>query len=217
MKIFHIITIFPGAFSSFLKTSMISRAKKNKLFEEYLYDLWDFSNDRFRRVDDKAYGMHGQVLSPQPLSNAIEHIFEKVWKKIPVVYMSPSWKILTQKLVEKMYTGIKESIIICGHYEWIDQRIVDKYVDYEVSIGKYVLTWWELAAQVYMDSIIRHIPWVLGNTQSLKEESFSAKLWWKKEYPVYTRPEEFLWIQVPKVLLSGNHKEIEKWKYTHLR
>ena len=107
-------------------------------------------------------------------------------------------------------------MIICGHYEWIDQRIIDKYVDFKISIWEYVLTSWELASMVFIDSLARLIPGVLSHNINLEEESFCIKLNRQKEYPVYTKPEVFLWMEVPKVLLSWNHKEIEKWKLNNL-
>lgn len=216
MKI-HIITIFPESFESYFSSSIIWRAKEKWLFELELYKLNDFSEDKFKRVDDKAYWMHWQVISAEPLSKSIENIFTKVWKKIPVIFMSPSWDLLTQEKVEKYYNELKEDfIIICGHYEWIDQRIIDLYVDYKISIWEYVLSSWELSASVFLDAFIRNIPWVLWNTDSLEEDSFSKKLDRKKEYPVYTRPDEFMWLKVPEILLSWNHKEIEKWKNNNL-
>ena len=214
---FHIITIFPESFTSFLSTSMIGRAKEKWLFEANLYKLNTFSLKKTGEVDDKAFGMHGQVLSPEPLARAIEHIFEIVWKKIPVVYFTPAGKILTQEMGETFAETIPECILICGHYEGIDQRIIEKFVDYEISLGNYILTGWELAAQVFMDNSIRLLPEVLGNTLSHEEESFSKKLDRKKEYPVYTRPADFRGMKVPEILTSGNHKEIEKWKFSNLR
>jgi len=216
---FHIITIFPESFDCFFKTSIIWRANKKWLFDFEIYKLNDFSNNKTKRVDDKAYWMHGQVISPEPLDKAINYIFDKVWKKIPVYYMSPKWEILTQVRVEKFYKKLKnnEFIIICWHYEWIDKRIIDLYVTQEISIWKYVLSSWELATQVFLDALIRHIPWVLGNSQSLQEDSFSKKLYRKKEYPVYTKPKEFRWLKVPDLLLSGNHKKIEDWKFNNLK
>ena len=219
MKI-HIITIFPESFKSYFSSSIIHRAKEKWLFDVELYKLNDFSNKKFKHVDDKAYWMHGQVLSPEPLSKNIEFIFDKIWKKIPVIYMTPSWKLLNQELVEEYYDNLEiewDFIIICGHYEWIDQRVIDIYVDEEISIWEYVLSNWEIAAQVFIDSILRHIPWVLWNKQSLDEDSFSKKLNRQKEYPVYTRPEDFNWFFVPKVLTSWNHGEIELWKIKNLR
>lgn len=213
----HIITIFPESFESYFSSSIIWRAKEKWLFNIELYKLNDFSDNKFKRVDSKAYWMHGQVISPEPLSKSIEFIFEKVWKIIPVIYMSPSWDLLNQKKIEKYYKKFEEEfIIICGHYEWIDKRIIDLYVDYEISIWEYVLTSWEIATSVFLDAFLRHIPGVLWNSSSLEEDSFSEKLGRQKEYPVYTRPEEFKWKKVPPVLLSGNHQEIEKWKQNNL-
>ena len=216
MKI-HIISIFPESFQSYFSSSIIWRAKEKWLFEFELYKLNDFSDDNFKRVDDKAYWMHWQVISPEPLSKAIEFVFEKLWKKIPVVYMSPSGDLLTQEKVENYYNLIwNQFIIICWHYEWIDQRIIDLYVDYKISIWEYVLSSWELSASVFLDSLIRHIPWVLSNKVSLEEDSFSEKFGRQKEYPVYTRPIDFKWKKVPDILISWNHSEIEKWKNNNL-
>lgn len=216
MKI-HIITIFPESFDSYFSSSIMSRAQENGLFELIFYKLNDYSDKRFKQVDSKAYGMHGQVLDPEPLSRALEDVFEKVGKKIPVVYMTPSWELLTQKSVEGYVENLWEDfIIICGHYEWIDQRIIDIYVDYCVSIGEYVLSSGELSASVFIDALVRHIPGTLWNPESLNEESFSEKLDRKKEYPVYTRPEIFQWKSVPEILLSWNHKKIEEWKKQNL-
>ena len=219
MKI-HIITIFPEFFDSFLNSSIIWRAKEKWLFGIEMYKLNDFSKDKFKRVDSKAYGMHWQVISPEPLKEAIDFIFKKIWSKIPIVYMSPSWDLLNQEKIEKIYEDksvSKEFIILCWHYEWIDQRIIDLYVDYEFSIWEYVLTSWELATCVLIDSIIRLIPWVLWNKKSLEEDSFSKKLNRQKEYPVYTRPEIFNWKKVPWILISWNHKKIEQWKKDNLK
>ena len=212
MKI-HIISIFPEAFESFQSSSMIAKAIKSGFLDITHYKLNDFSEKKFGHVDDNAYGMHGQVISPEPLGKAIEHVFSKVWKKIPVVYMTPSWDLLRQEKLEHYFEDFSEEYcILCGHYEWIDQRIIDLYVDYCVSIWEYVLTSGELAAQVLIDWLTRFIPWVLGNAQSFEEDSFSKKFDRQKEYPVYTRPQEYAWKKVPEILLSGNHGAIEKWK-----
>jgi tRNA (guanine37-N1)-methyltransferase len=176
-----------------------------------------FLKKKFKHVDNKAFWSHGQVISPEPLSKAINYIFEKVWKAIPVIYMSPSWELLNQKRVDYFSKNLKEFIIICGHYEWIDQRIIDLYVNHQISIGEYVLTSWELASLVLMDALIRFIPWVLGNPVSLEEESYSKKLFGKKEYPQYTRPRIFEWLEVPDVLTTWNHKDIKKWKIENLK
>lgn len=216
MKI-HIISIFPESFESYFNTSILKNAQKKWLLEIEFYKLNDFSTDNFKRVDDKAYGMHGQVIKAEPLSKSIEFIFKKINKKIPVIFLSPSWDLLNQEKLENYYKKLdNEFIIICGHYEWIDQRIIDKYVDFKISIGEYVLTSWELASMVFVDSLARLIPWVMWKDISKDEESFSSVLNRQKEYPVYTRPGSFLWMKVPPVLLSGNHKKIEKWKFNNL-
>jgi tRNA (guanine37-N1)-methyltransferase len=216
MKI-HIITIFPESFSSYFWSSIIKKAIDSNLVEFKYYKLNDFSSDNFKRVDSKAYWMHWQVISPEPLSKAIEYVFWVIWKNVKVIYMSPGWDLLTQEKVENYFEELwEEFIIICGHYEWIDQRIIDLYVDYCIRIWEYVLTSWELAAQVFVDSIVRFIPWVLWNNTSLEEDSFSKKFNRQKEYPVYTKPDIFMWKKVPEVLLSGNHKKIEEWKLKNL-
>jgi len=217
MKI-HIITIFPESFDSYFSSSIMKKAIEKGLFELVFYKLNDFSDKNFKQVDNKAYGMHGQVIEAIPLSKAINYIFDKLWKKIPVVYMTPSGELLSQKKIEKYKDDLlEEFIIICGHYEWIDQRIIDKYVDYEISIWEYVLSSWELSSMVFIDSLVRNITGVLWNSKSLEEESFSEKLLGKKEYSVYTRPREFEWMKVPDVLVSWNHRDIEKWKLNNLK
>ncbi len=213
---FHIVTLFPEAFESFLSTSIVWKAFKKEYFSVSFYDLKKYIDKKFWRADDKAYGMHGQVLRPDILSLALDEAFKNVPKNTPVVYFSPRGKKLTQNRVEKYTAQWQDVIIICWHYEWIDERIIEKYVTNVLSIGDYVLSWGELPTQVFIDALVRHIPWVLWNEQSLEEESFSKKLSRKKEYPVYTRPEVFEWISVPSVLLSWNHKQIENWKQNNL-
>lgn len=235
---FHIITIFPEAFDSFTKTSIVWNSIKNNLFNIEFYKLSDFSTKNFKHVDDKAYWMHWQVISPEPLSKAIDFIRSKILKagypqgaplqshvgftpceypgkiQIPIIYMSPSWNLLNQEKVENYYSDFKDMdiIIICWHYEWIDERIIEKYVTHQISIWEYVLTSWEIAATVFIDSLVRHIPNVLWNPQSLEEDSFSKFFDRQKEHPVYTRPKIFEEMEVPRILTSWNHIEIEKWK-----
>ena len=130
--------------------------------------------------------------------------------------MTPRGELLDQERVEQLCEKLQECIILCGHYEGIDERIIEIFVTHQISIGNYVLSGGELAAQVFIDTLVRHIPEVLGNPESLREESFSKKLGRQKEYPVYTRPADFRGIQVPEVLTSGNHAAIELWKQSHL-
>jgi len=216
MKI-HIISIFPESFDSYFGASMMVRAKNMGKLEIRTYSLMDFSDLGSKRVDDKAFGMHGQVIAPEPLAKAIEHVFQTVWKSIPVISMTPRGELLTQEKSEQYVTQFgEEFLILCGHYEGIDERIIEKYVDYQICIGEYILTSGELATMVLIDVLVRQIPGVLGNPLSFEEESFSEKLNRQKEYPVYTRPRIFLWMSVPDVLVSGNHGEIEMWKKNNL-
>jgi tRNA (guanine37-N1)-methyltransferase len=217
MKI-HIITIFPEVFNSYFSWSIMWKAIEKWILKLYFYKLNDFSTKKTKRIDEKAYWMHWQVISPEPLSEAIEYIFSKCNKKIPVLYMSPKWELLKQEKLENYISNFwKEFIIICGHYEWIDQRIIDIYVDYELSIWEYIISSWELSSMVLIDWLIRLIPWVIWNKLSYEEDSFSKKLNRKKEYPLYTKPDIFMWLEVPKILLSWNHKKIENWKISNLK
>ncbi len=216
MKI-HIITIFPEAFDSYLSTSIAKNALNKGLLDVKLYKLNNFSYDNLKRVDDKVYWSHGQLIKADILARAIEYIFKQTNKKLKIVYMSPKWDLLDQEKIEKYSSELDEEfIIICGHYEWIDQRIIDLYEVYEISIGEYVITSWELAGQVFIDSLVRLVPGVINSEISHEEESFSAKLNRQKEYPQYTAPKEFMWISVPEILTSGNHKSIDDWKKSNL-
>lgn len=216
MKI-HIVSLFPGAFESYFSTSIMKMAQEKWLFFPVLHNLCDYSVQNTRRVDDKAYGMHGQVICPEPLGNCLEDLFLKIWKKVPVIFLSPSWDLMNQEKIESYVEKFwDEIIIICGHYEGIDQRIIDSYVDYKIAIWEYVLSSGELASMVFIDAFVRLIPGVLWNQLSFEEESFSQKLNRQKEYPVYTKPRVFRGMEVPEVLLSGNHAEIEKWKKNNL-
>lgn len=211
MKI-HFITIFPEILKNYFETSIMKIAQNKKLFEPILYNLCDYTIKNTRRVDDRPYWwLPGTILSPIPLGNCIEEIFKKIWNKILIFHLSPKGEKIKQQTFEKMAKNIQECIVICSHYEWIDSRIIEYYKVKEFSIWDYVITSWELSAMVFIDWIIRLIPWVL-NEKSLEEESFSKKLLRKKEYPQYTRPEIFKWIKVPEELLSWNPKKIEQWK-----
>lgn len=217
MKI-HIITIFPESFESYFSTSIMAKAINQKKVELFFYKLNDFSKLPTKRVDDKSYWMHWQIISPEPLADCIDYILKNIWKKVKILFFSPWWELLNQEKIEFFYENLEnEFIVICGHYEWIDKRIIDLYVDYEISIWEYVISSWELACMVFLDSLIRNIDWVLWNKQSLEEDSFSKKLNRQKEYPQYTRPKIFKWIEVPDILISWNHNEINKWKNNNLK
>lgn len=212
---FDILTIFPNIFDSYINTSILKRAQEKELIKIVIHDIRKFSTERHQKVDDLPFGGGaGMVMTPQPLYDCIKHV--KKLNKGPVLYMSPRGKTLSQIKVEKFSKKNKGLILLCGHYEGIDQRIIDSLVDEEISIGKYVLTGGELPAMVLIDAISRLIPDVIGSAESHQEDSFSKSLNRKKEYPHYTRPAEFKGMKVPDVLMSGHHKEIAKWRKSKL-
>lgn len=201
---FNILTLFPEMFEP-IKQSIIGKAVEKNIVEINLINIRDFSKDKHKKVDDTPYGGGaGMVMRPDVVYDAYKFI---EGPKTKVIYLSPQGKTLNQKMVEEL--SKEESLtLLCGHYEGIDQRVLDKIVDEEISIGDYVLTGGELPAMVLIDSVCRYIPEVLSQ-ESIKEESFSEGL---LEYPQYTRPEEFEGIKVPEVLLSGHHENINKWR-----
>ena len=204
MKI-DILTLFPEMFAP-LGSSIIRRAVDNGHLEINLVNIRDFAMDRHKRCDDTPFGGGaGMLMMPEPLYNAIMSVMQKDSK---VVYMSPRGKTLTSKLGKAYVKKYEHLIIICGHYEGIDQRILDIFNADELSIGDYVLTGGELAAMVFVDSVSRFVEGVLKE-DSLSEESFTNNL---LEYPQYTRPQVFMGRKVPEVLVNGNHAEIEKWR-----
>ena len=201
---FDVLTLFPEMFDN-LKQSIIGRAQEKELIEINTTNIRDFSKNKHKKVDDTPYGGGaGMVMMPDVVYDAYQSVKTD---KAKVIYMSPQGKKLDQKKVEDLS---KEShlIILCGHYEGIDQRVIDKIVDEEISIGDYVLTGGEIPAMVLIDSVSRYVKGVLKE-DSIKEESFSNGL---LEYPQYTRPEVFEGEKVPEVLLSGNHQNIDKWR-----
>ena len=205
MKI-DILTLFPEMFEP-LKSSIIGRALENECFELNLINIRDFSLDKHKKVDDYVFGGgDGMLMTPQPLFDAIMSVKTDISY---VVYMSPKGTMLNQKKVRDIAKNIDHLIIVCGHYEGIDERVIELCIDEQISIGDYVLTGGELPAMVLVDSVLRYIPNVLHNDTSVIDESFSDNL---LEHPQYTRPREFMGLSVPEVLLNGNHKEIEKWK-----
>ena len=201
---FNVLTLFPEMFDC-LNQSVIGRAVEKELIDINLVNIRDFSNNKHKKVDDTPYGGgSGMVMMPDVVYRAFQSVESE---KAKVIYMSPQGKTLDQKKVEDLAKQ-EHLIILCGHYEGIDQRVLDKIVDEEVSIGDYVLTGGEIPAMVLIDSVSRYIKGVL-NEDSIKEESFSNGL---LEYPQYTRPENFEGEKVPEILLSGNHQNIDKWR-----
>ena len=201
---FDVLTLFPEMFVS-MEQSIIGRAMKNQLLEINLTNIRDFSKDKHKKVDDTPYGGGaGMLMKPDVVWDAWNSVKTN---KSKTIYMSPKGKTLTQKKVESLEKE-EHLIILCGHYEGIDQRVIDKIVDEEISIGDYVLTGGELPAMVLIDSVSRYVNGVLKQGSTF-EESFSNDL---LEYPQYTRPEEFLGEKVPEVLISGNHQNIDRWR-----
>lgn len=206
---FDVITVFPKMFQSVLNESILKRAQSKKKVAIHIHNLRDYSGDKkHRKVDDRPFGGGpGMVLSPQPLFDAVKKI--KGRKKARVIYVTPSGTPFSQSHAKRL-TRIKNLIIICGHYEGIDQRVRDGVIDEEFSIGDYVLTGGEIPAMAIIDAVTRLIPGVLGKNESLVNESFEANL---LEGPQYTRPANFHGLKVPNVLLSGHHQQIQQWRH----
>lgn len=205
MKI-DIVTIFPGMFEAVLGESIIKRARKKKLIEIKVHNLRDYTLDKHRKVDDRPFGGGpGMVMNAQPFFDCVKKLSKSSSR---VISLSPQGKKLNVKTAKRI-SKCKHLILLCGHYEGIDERVNKYLVDEEISIGDYILTGGELPAMVLIDALARLIPGVLGHKDSNKDESFHNNL---LEYPQYTRPANFRGKKVPKVLLDGNHKEITEWR-----
>ncbi len=204
-----ILTLFLGMFEGMLNESILKRAIESKALDVHLYNIRDYAENKHRQVDDYPFGGGaGMLMMPQPAFDAIQQAMEDGIGHAKRIYFSPKGQRLTMDLAHEL-SKEEELILLCGHYEGIDQRIIDHCIDLEVSIGDYVLTGGEIPAMALVDCIARLLPGVLGSAHSAQDESFSDGL---LEYPQYTRPSEFRGYKVPEVLLSGNHAEIEKWK-----
>ena len=202
---FDVLTLFPEMYEP-LKASILGKAQETKKIDINVINIRDFSKDKHKKVDDTPYGGGaGMVIKPDVVYDAYQSIEEK--ENAIVIYLSPQGATLNQKKVEQLAKQ-NHLILLCGHYEGIDQRVLDEIVDEEISIGDYVLTGGELPSMVLIDSVSRYVEGVLTQ-ESIQEESFSNGL---LEYPQYTRPETFLKKKVPEVLLSGHHKNIRKWR-----
>lgn len=201
-----ILTLFPESFE-YLKSSLMGKAQEKNLVEINVVNIRDFSANKHKTVDDYPYsGGQGMLMTCQPLYDAIASVKTD---KSHVIYFSPKGKTLNQDYVKVLHDNYEHLILVCGHYEGIDERIIELCIDEQISIGDYVLTGGELPAMVLTDAVLRYVPGVLHDENSAFDESFSDNL---LEYPQYSRPAEFMGLKVPDVLLSGNHKEIAKWK-----
>ncbi|MBQ8000631.1 MAG: tRNA (guanosine(37)-N1)-methyltransferase TrmD [Ruminococcus sp.] len=205
-----IITLFPEMCEAVLSESIIGRARKNDAVEIHCHQLRDFAFDKHRRVDDAPYGGGmGMLMMAEPIALCFENICEQVGTRPHFIYMSPKGRVVNQQVVREL-TGEYENIcILCGHYEGVDQRVLDRLIDEELSIGDYVLTGGELPAVVLADALCRMLPGVLSSDECFELESHYGGL---LEYPQYTRPEVWREEAVPQVLMSGHHANIEKWR-----
>ncbi len=203
-----ILTTFPEMFDSVLNASVLGRARQNGLIDVQAVDIRPFSASKHKNTDDYPFGGGaGMLMMAQPIADCIRAV--QAQKKGTVIYMSPRGEKLTQRLAERLAQE-EHLILLCGHYEGVDQRVLDGYVDMEVSVGDYVLTGGETAAIVLVDCVSRLIPGVLGSAESAQDESFSTA--GLLEYPQYTRPRVFEGTAVPQVLLDGDHAKINAWR-----
>lgn len=223
---FHFITLFPETIQVWLSTSIPGRARQAGLFDFTTLQLRDFAKDTHRTVDDVAYGGGGgMVLKIEPLTDAVESLWARLGREnCHTIYFSPAGRRLDQSLLDELNPargGPTHFILICGHYEGVDQRFIDGWVDTEVSIGDFVVTGGELPALCLTDALIRQQDGVLGYEGASREESFRLKSPGSSspllEYPQYTRPSEFRGQKVPDVLLSGNHEKVREWRLEQAR
>ncbi|MBC8436509.1 MAG: tRNA (guanosine(37)-N1)-methyltransferase TrmD [Candidatus Omnitrophica bacterium] len=209
-----IITIFPRMFAPVLNESIIKRAQEKRKVKVRLHDLRDYTADKHRKVDDRPFGGGaGMLMRPEPIFKAVECIMQNLKFKVKktnskIILLCPQGKTLTHRACKRL-SKYKHLILICGHYEGVDERVRRHLADEEISIGDYILTGGELPAMVLIDALVRLLPGVLGDKNSLNFESFEDNL---LEYPQFSRPASFKGLKVPPVLLSGDHKRIEAWR-----
>ncbi|MCX7697782.1 MAG: tRNA (guanosine(37)-N1)-methyltransferase TrmD [Bacteroidales bacterium] len=206
---FDVLTIFPEMFSGFLNHSILKRAREKKLVEIYVHDIRNYSTDKHKRVDDYPYGGGpGMVMMIEPIDRAISDLKQKI-SYDEIIFMTPDGIPFTQSIANRLSLQ-RNLLLLCGHYKGVDQRVRDNLVTMEISIGDYVLTGGELPAAVVIDAVTRLIPGVLHDETSALHDSFQAGL---LSEPVYTRPSEYKGWKVPDILLSGDSKKIEEWRY----
>ena len=215
---FDIMTLFPEFVDGILNESIIGRARRSGSIEVYCHNIRDYSKDKHRRVDDTPYGGgKGMLMMAPPVYDCYSAIKESLdagnYEKRKVVFMSPAGKVFDQKKAEEL-SELDSLVILCGHYEGIDQRVIDEIVDEEISIGDFVLTGGELPACLVTDAVARLVDGVLSDAECHTKESISSGM---LEYPQYTRPFEFHGVTVPEVLISGNHAKIDEWRYNEAK
>lgn len=208
----HILTLFPNLFPGPLLESVVGRGLQQNLWQLHTHNIRDFSTERHYKVDDTPCGGgSGMVLKPNVLANAIRNTCNFNW---PIIYLSPRGKLFNQNIARDLVQQYEGINLICGRFEGIDERVIEKFNIQEISIGDYVLSSGDLAAYVLIDACVRNIPGVLHCSESLQEESFGNSQEYRNllEYPQYTRPINFEGVSVPNVLLTGNHKKIKEWR-----
>ncbi len=204
-----VLTLFPDLVAAYLNESILKRAQEKKLLEVKIYNIRDFEPGKHKSVDDHPFGGGaGMVIKPEPLFRTIDFI-KKDGEERRIILLSPQGKTFDQSTAEEFSRDKQRFVFICGRYEGVDERVISSLIDEEISVGDYVMTGGELAALVIIDASARLIKGALGDEKSVEEESFS---WGLLDYPHYTRPREFRGLNVPEVLLSGNHKEIWRWR-----
>ncbi len=206
---FDIVTLFPELISGYFQDSLIKKAKDKGLLSIELHQLRDFATDKHKQVDDSPYGGGvGMLLKADVLGSCIEHVLSRIPKKPLVVYLSPQGEKLNNTMARELAKA-ENIVLVCGRYEGVDHRFIELFVDKEISIGDYVLSGGELAAAVVIDAVSRFVPGVVGKEDSVLNDSLENSM---LKYPQYTRPRIYKDIEVPEVLMSGNHSDIEKWR-----
>ncbi len=204
------LTLFPEMFEAVLGNSIIGRARDRKILEMNFINIRDFSKNKHRKVDDTPYsGGGGMLMTPQPIYDAYMSVAKNAPSKPYAIYMSPQGRVFTQSTARELAKKHKHIVLLCGHYEGVDQRVLDEIVDAEISIGDFVLTGGELPAMTVIDAVARMLPGVLAAASSYENESHYSGL---LEYPQYTKPSVWNGAEVPEILTSGNHAAIERWK-----
>jgi tRNA (guanine37-N1)-methyltransferase len=205
---FDIVTLFPDCFHSVLSSGLLGKALAKQIAQVHLINPRDFTTDKHRKVDDEPYGGGvGMLMKPEPIFNAVESL--PILPRREVILMSPQGQTINQPLLRELATNYDQLVVICGHYEGVDERVLH-LVTREVSLGDFILTGGEIPAMALINGVVRLLPGTVAKTQSLTAESFEEGL---LDYPQYTRPANFRGLKVPEVLLSGNHAAIARWRY----
>ena len=213
----HILTLFPAMLEGPFRESIVGRAVDGGVVRIRIHNIRDYAHSKHRTVDDYPYGGGGgMVLKPEPLFEAVDAVKSLIAveggadraERASVVLMSPQGEVLTQSVVEEL-ASLRDLVLICGHYEGVDERVLEHLIDREISIGDYVLSGGEIPAMAVVDAVVRLLPGAVGDGQSIEDDTHSSRL---IQFPQYTRPAEFRGWQVPPVLLSGNHEEVKRWR-----